>query len=235
MSVRSLAASPDGRFLYAGIPFRRDPNTGALAYVRGGDEAIPSRDANSAVALGANGRSLYVASGRSTVARFRVRRATGTLRFDECVTGTTTIDGTHCTPIATATRDARKSGLYGISALAASSKTLYAAAERDGSIATFALAPQTRIRNGPSGEVKRQPAVLKFRASEPSKFRCKLEGGHVRSKLGHWRRCGSQGFRRNGREVYRDLEPGGKVFKVRASDRAHTGDPTPAKRRWRVD
>jgi len=249
----SLVLSADGRSLYVGASFSdsiarfdRDPTTGAIAFVgcvTGNTEAGPSgsgacrqiRGATEhgfalpvfSMALGAGGRSLYGGFG-STVARLRVKPATGALRYDGCLTGDKDID--YCKKISTAT-PYRGSGLHGISDLAAKDKTLYAAAESDDDIATLAIAPQTKIKKA---RIRRHRAAFRFRAGTRSKFTCKLKGKHVPRRLRHWRRCGSHGFRHKGKQVYRGLRRGRKVFRVRATDRAHTTDPSPAKRRWGV-
>jgi len=242
LSPKSLTASPDGRFLflYSGgriAVFRRNPDSGALTFVRRMGDA-PCKGASCEVlALGANGRALYAADSgiRPDVARFRVNSTTGALHYERCITGSR--KSTACTPIRTATRSESglRSGLAGISALATSGRTLYVAAKDDESIARFALAPQTVIRRGPKGKSRRHRAVFKFRTGNPSKFECKLKGKRVKPKHRHWRHCGSKNrFRHPGRQVYRHLRRGRKVFKVRATDRAKTTDPTPAKRSWRI-
>ena len=252
----SLALSANARSLYVGaaysdaiVRFDRDPATGAITFVgcltgdirvghSGSGACHQIRSATKGgsgsglpwpyyMALGGDGGSLYVASG-STVARIRLKRATGSLHYAGCLTGYKGFD--HCKEIRTAARF-RGSGLRGISDLAASGSTLYAAAQDDGDIATLAIAPQTKIRGA---KIHRHRALVRFKAGSASKFKCKLKGEGVPKHLRHWRHCGSHGFRHKGRQVYRGLRRGKKVFRVRATDRAHTTDPTPAKARWRV-
>jgi len=179
------------------------------------------------MALGDRGRSLYVGDD-ATVAHIRLNRETGSLRYAGCLTGQKGLE--HCKEIRTAAKY-HGSGLDGISALAATGKTLYAAAQDDGDIATLAIAPQTKIRKA---KTRGHRAVIRFEADSAAKFKCKLNGEEVPKRMHHWRHCGSHGLREKGREVYRGLGPGKKVFRVRATDRAHTTDPTPAKARWRV-
>src|SRR5439155_25818790 len=116
---RELALSSDGTSLYAASTgddaiarFERDTTTGALTYkgcITGRTEtgpagsgactAIPSAnsrgsnsglDAPQALALSADGRSLYAAAERDdAVARFRRNTTTGALAYKGCVTGDT--------------------------------------------------------------------------------------------------------------------------------------------------
>jgi hypothetical protein len=95
------------------------------------------------------------------------------------------------------------------------------------------LAPTTVITKGPKGKTKRRKAAFRFRATEPSTFQCSLAGKKVKRKLRRWRRCGPAQPARGGRQRYRKLRPGKKVFRVRAIDRAgNVGKP--AVRKWRV-
>jgi hypothetical protein len=232
--------SPDGRFVYVSTRhfnadialLRRNPETGTLTYVRRDAEAcLRLKFACQFMALGANGSALYVA-GFGAVAHFRVDPGTGRLRYEGCLSGVKKqLRHPPCRLIPTATRAGHFSGLRKVDELAAGGKSLYAYASADGDIARFALAPQTRIKKA---RARGHRAVLKFRARPRSRFECKLKGKHVGQKRRHWRHCGSRGLRRKGRQVYRHLRPGRKIFKVRATDRARTTDPTPAKRRWRV-
>jgi hypothetical protein len=258
---RSIALGDKGKSLYLGsgdsiARFDRDPHTGAITFagcVTGDTRAGPSGSGAcrlipsatkrglgsgldpSFIAIGAGGGALY-AGGGEAVTGFRLSPANGALRYEGCLTGAKRDSA--CGPIPTATTTGRDSGLDRISALAASGKSLYAASgpcrSCEGDIARFALAPQTRVTGGPNGTTQRHRAVFRFRADTPSKFACKLSGPHVKPKLRHWRRCGSHAFRHKGRGMYRHLQSGGKVFKVRATDRTHATDPTPAKRRWRI-
>jgi hypothetical protein len=83
------------------------------------------------------------------------------------------------------------------------------------------IAPNTRIRSGPSGTVFTRSATFRFRSSEPgSTFSCKLDARR-------WRRCTSP-------KTYRDLARGDHVFRVRARDVAGNVDPTPASRVWSI-
>jgi hypothetical protein len=240
MYPQTPVMSPDGRFVYASgdvraegsthpagvVQFRRDPGTGALTYERTVKGPI-----GGSMALGANGRALYTGSMYSTVARYRVDRRTGRASYAGCLTGDRGETG--CTPIPTATGGAFASGLERIGAMAATGRSLYAVSTggHGDDIARFAIAPQTRIAKG---RTRGQRAVFKFRARPASRFECKLTGRHVKRKLRRWRHCGSRGFGRHGKQVYRHLRPGRKVFKVRATDRSRTTDPTPAKHRWRI-
>lgn len=82
--------------------------------------------------------------------------------------------------------------------------------------------PGTRITHGPSGTVHTRRATIRFTSNEPgSTFRCRLDGGR-------WRQCESAQF-------YGGLRDGRHVFEVKAIDSSGNADPTPAKRRWRVE
>jgi hypothetical protein len=94
--------------------------------------------------------------------------------------------------------------------------------------------PRTRITKGPHKSVHRRKAVLRFRADEASEFQCKLGGRHVRPRLRSWKPCGRASLATRGRQTYRHLRQGRKVFRVRATDRAGNVDPQPAKRAWRI-
>jgi hypothetical protein len=118
--------------------------------------------------------------------------------------------------------------------VAPDSRWIYATAARDRSVARFAVAPQTRIAEGPRGMTRARRAVFRFRADEASRFKCRLTGLGARARLSRWQPCGSESFRKTGRQVYRNLRPGRKLFQARATDRAGTTDPTPAQRRWRT-
>jgi hypothetical protein len=247
----SLVVSTNGKSLYVGAAysdaiarFDRKPATGAIKFagcltgytkvgachqirsatVGGFDSGFPSPYY---MALGDRGRSLFVADDEA-VARIRLKRATGSLHYAGCLTGQKGLE--HCRETRTAARY-RSSGLGGIVALAATGKNVYAEAADDQDIATLAIAPQTKIAKA---KTSGHGAAIRFKASSASKFKCKLSGDGVPKRLHHWRRCGSHGFQRKGKEVYRGLGPGKKTFRVRATDRAHTTDPTPAKARWQV-
>jgi hypothetical protein len=246
----SLALSVNGKSLYVGAEwsdaiarFDRNPGSGAIAWVGcltgekkvgpSGSGACHSTRNNSALpppssmALGDGGRSLYVASG-SAIARVRVKLKGGSLHYVGCLTGQK--GSKHCKEIRTAA-NYHGSGLDEITALAATGKTLYATAHDDGDIATLAIAPQTEIRKA---KTHGHGAVIGFGADSDSRYKCKLTGEEVPKRLHHWRRCGSHRRQYKGRVVYRGLRPGKKVFRVRATDRADTTDPTPAKARWQV-
>jgi hypothetical protein len=240
----SLEMSPDSSFVYAQgivgsrknsvagvLQFRRDSKTGALTYVRTvkGSSDVPYPDL--AMAMGANGRAIYTGSYNSReVSSYTVSPKTGRLRYAGCLSGDK--GDASCTSIRTATGRGYSSGLEKVGALAADGRTLYAySTGRGNDIAHFTLAPQTRI--GPT-KTRGHRAVLKFRANPFSKFECKLKGKHVTGKLRHWRQCGSHGLHRVGKQVYRHLRPGKKTFRVRATDRSKTTDPTPAKHSWHV-
>lgn len=258
----ALAASPDGKSLYAGGGSEvswldRDP-TGALTYggcITGDRQSGPSgsgacaaiRSATKhgshsglsgrALAASPDGKTLY-AGGGSQVARLRRDPATGALEFRNCVTGgkrSGPSGSGACALIPTATRRGGDSGLGGITALAPSQDgaSLYSASGwgSDGSVARFGFAPQTRITKG---RTRRHRAVFHFSAGKPSSFECKLKGKRVKPRLRHWRHCGSKAPSHRGTVRYHKLRRGRKVIRIRASDGVGNTDPTPAKRRWRV-
>ena len=229
-----LVMSPDGRFVYAAEPgspitqLRRNPETGALAYVR----TVKGGQGDS-LALGDNGRILYRGSySYRRISWYSVNRKTGRPHYTGCLTGNK--NEKSCTPIRTATGGGYNSGLEKVGVIAASRRMLYAYSQSSGAdsgIAHFAVAPQTRIKKAKTGGHR---ATFKFRANPKSKFECKLKGKHVGRKLRHWRKCGSHGLKSKGKQTYRHLRPGKKLFRVRATDHSKTTDPTPAKKRWRV-
>ena len=231
VSVEWLMMRPDGKFMYtlsrSGIAqFSRNAATGQLSFVR----AVKGQPGGT-MALGDNGRTLYTGSYNSRrVAWYSVDEKTGRPSYEGCLTGDTTEKS--CTPIRTATGRGLSSGLEKVGEMAASGRALYAYSTGQGTdIAHFALAPQTRIDKAKTSGHR---ALFKFRARPASKFECKLKGEHVGRKLRHWRRCGSHGLQTKGKETYRHLRPGKKLFRVRATDRSETTDPTPAKRGWHV-
>jgi hypothetical protein len=82
--------------------------------------------------------------------------------------------------------------------------------------------PGTRITRGPSGTVHTRRATIRFTSTEPdSTFKCRLDGSR-------WRSCESAQF-------YGGLSEGGHRFEVKAIDPSGNVDPTPAKRRWRIE
>jgi DNA-binding beta-propeller fold protein YncE len=264
LTEATLAASPDGRSLYAGGASKvarldRDPATGTLAYrgcitsdkygagpsTRAACALTPGAtaygrysDLNGVQALAAspNGKALYVGA-ENKVIRLGRDPATGALRFRDCVTGDT-LSGPSgsgaCRAIRGATVTGHGSGL--------GRWDISLAASEDGESLYMASGRPYRIaRLGlapqtrmTKGRTGGHRAVLHFRAGERSTFECKLKGKRVRPRLRHWRHCGSKAPGHRGVERYRKLRPGRKVFRVRATDKAGNTDPTPAKRRWRV-
>ena len=229
----AMVMSPDGKFIYAAADggvtqLRRDPQTGAVTYVRTVDGAK-----GESMALANNGRDLYTGSDDySNVAHYRVD-SSGRPHYAGCLTSLRKKGGsrvaTKCALIYTK-RTGQASGLQHVTALAASGTALYAASTK-GDISHFALATQTRIKKA---KTRGRRAVFKFQADAKSKFECKLKGEQVGRNLRHWRKCGSHGLRSKGRQVYDHLHLGNKVFRVRATDSSKTTDPTPAKKSWQV-
>ncbi len=195
----------------------------------------PTLDSLRPLAVSPDGRSLY-AGGGAVVARFARDPATGALDLSSCISGYVPRRPRRpvCFPIRHATPTGYGSGLGSISSVVASGGSVYAGAFGDAAVSHMAVAPQTKITRGPRGRTRKHQAVFRFRAGKPSTFKCKLKGRHLPARLRHWRHCGSQELRRKGGKRYRKLEPGRKVFKVRATDQARTTDPTPAERRWRI-
>ena len=238
-----IAVSPDDKSVYtASGPFvdwfARDPNSGALAY-RGcivGARRPPPCAAGGPISgqsltVSPDGESVYT-SGRE-LTHFRRDPGTGELTWADCVTGNpSSTRGPARNRAGLACHKVPRAASLGTSLAAGPDGSLYAAGGTE--VTSLALAPKTVIRGGPKGKSRRHRAVFEFRAGKPSKFECKLKGKHVRPERRRWRHCGARGVRYEGRQVYRHLRSGRKVFKVRATDRARTTDPTPAKRRWRV-
>lgn len=81
--------------------------------------------------------------------------------------------------------------------------------------------PTTTITGKPSNKTKKRKATFRFRSNEPGgRFQCK----HMN---GPWRNCWSPA-------VYRNLDLGRHVFRVRAVDKNGNVDRTPAWDVWRV-
>ena len=82
-------------------------------------------------------------------------------------------------------------------------------------------APQTTITSGPRGKTRKRSASFGFDADEAgSRFECSLDGAKFAP-------CGSpQRWGRLGR--------GAHELMVRAIDSSGNGDPTPARRTWKV-
>jgi len=81
--------------------------------------------------------------------------------------------------------------------------------------------PQTIIAKGPGSKLAQGKAKFSFRSSEPgSSFACKLDKRKPRP-------CRSP-------KTYTGLKPGRHLFRAWATDRAGNKDPTPAKKRFRV-
>jgi DNA-binding beta-propeller fold protein YncE len=242
------------------VQFDRNLSNGALTYrdcttgsKRLGDLCAlmpaPTLDGLQSLAMSPEGRSLY-AGGGAVVTRFARDTATGDLDLSSCVSGYLPRRPRHpvCFVLRHATADGYDSGLGGISSLVVSCSqgrrcsiregakrsSVYAGAFGDSAVSTLALAPQTKIRKGPKGRTHEHRAVFDFEATKVSTFKCKLTGRNVKSRLRRWRRCGSTGLRGGGTKRYPHLAKGKKVFRVKARDYAHTTDPTPAKRRWRI-
>jgi hypothetical protein len=176
--IRAVAVSADGTSLYAVSPdddavarFDRDPATGVLTYqgcITGETESGPAGtnactqiasatasgadsglDTPFAVALSADGTSLYVASlGDDAVVRFTRDPVTGALTYEGCITGETASGPTGtsaCVQIPSASTAGTDSGLDEAYALAVSADgtSLYAVSERDDAVARFARNPET--------------------------------------------------------------------------------------------
>jgi DNA-binding beta-propeller fold protein YncE len=228
--------------------FDRDASTGALTYedcitgdTRAGPEGsgacaqVPSATrlgvrsgfTPSSVTVSPDGRTVYAATssrGGDSIARLRRDPTTGALTYRDCITGDTRIgpSGTGaCAEIPSATRDGVGSGLYGIGrvALSPDGKSIYVSSSYDSAVARFALAPQTRITDGPRRWTRSHRASFRFHSADSgATFECRLNRRRFRP-------CDSP-------RSYRHLKPGSHTFKVRATDSARTADPTPAKRRW---
>lgn len=241
--------------------FDRDLDTGALAY-RGcysSDSAlgpagsgvcdeVPGLAFPGSIALSADGRSLYTGSNTELV-RFRRDPSSGALTFGDCIAGSLHAyreTGKVCRMTPDATQRASDSS-FRTNSIAADprGRTVYVGGsvfvfiDSNGNVppstlSVLAVAPQTKVASGPGRRTTKRRAVLKFRSGERSTFECRLNGKRVPSRLGDWRPCSSEARREQGREKYSGLRRGLKIFRVRATDKGGTTDPTPAKRRWRV-
>jgi Tol biopolymer transport system component len=93
---------------------------------------------------------------------------------------------------------------------------------------TDAKPPQTSISKEPKDSTKTK-VKIKFGSNETgSTFECSLKGKGVDKSLKQFQPCNG------GKVKYKNLEPGKKKFKVRATDAAGNTDPTPAKAKWKV-
>ncbi len=110
--------------------------------VAGGDET--GLNALSAVALSADGESLYAASSDSdAVARFDRNPDTGELAYEDCITSDSNVAG--CVPIAGATAFGVGTGLDGLISIAVSAdgNSVYAASQLGNAVARFGRDPDT--------------------------------------------------------------------------------------------
>ncbi len=90
-------------------------------------------------------------------------------------------------------------------------------------------APETTITKQPKAETEKTKAKLAFQSSEAgSTFACALKGKGVDKDLKQFKPCDS------GKVKYKNLEPGKKKFRVRATDAAGNVDLTSAKAKWKV-
>ena len=84
------------------------------------------------------------------------------------------------------------------------------------------LPPETRITAGPHGPTSSTAATFRFSSPDTAAtFQCKLDGQG-------WTACVSG-------KTYSALPQGSHTFTVRAKDSAHTPDPSPSQRTWKVD
>jgi large repetitive protein len=84
------------------------------------------------------------------------------------------------------------------------------------------VAPVTSITGGPAGLTNDSTPSFVFKSNEPSStFQCRVDGGAYGP-------CGSP-------RLLSRLNDGNHTFYVRAIDRAHNMDPTPASRAFKVD
>jgi DNA-binding beta-propeller fold protein YncE len=239
----------------------RDPTTGALSYGgcitgdNGGSTApapgvcrrVPHRKdpgmSGQSLAMSPDGETLYAGFGFA-LTRLDADSGSGALGFRDCVTSNT-LEGSSgsgpCTTIPSASKYGQGSG-FDVRDIAPSEdgKSLYTAglanglhlnSRAGGTVARFGFAPQTRISRA---TVRRHLASFSFRADKPSTFECKLNGKRVKPKLRHWRHCGASALRYDGKVRYLHLHSGRRTLRVRATDAIGDTDPTPAKRRWRI-
>jgi hypothetical protein len=82
--------------------------------------------------------------------------------------------------------------------------------------------PETTITKGPKGTIEKDTAKFRFTSDEVgSTFECKAPGKR-------FKKCSSP-------KKLKNLDEGKQKFKVRAIDKAGNVDPTPAKRKFKVD
>jgi 6-phosphogluconolactonase (cycloisomerase 2 family) len=144
----SVAASPDGRSLYAAseaddaiVRFDRDPTTGALFFAgciddndTGTEAACPGADGLDSVvsvAVSPDGRSLYAASALDdAIVRFNRNSTTGAISFAQCIDDNETDSEPACPGV---------DGLDGAASVAASpdGRSLYASSGGDSAIVRF--------------------------------------------------------------------------------------------------
>lgn len=145
-SLAQLALSPSRSLSFAGC-LTGDSVVKACT-------ALPGATANAAeaplsyptaAAISPDGRSLYVASGSfhaSVIARFARDPLTGTLAYQDCLTGDLEAGPTGpggCSPLPSATKDGYRSGLYEASgiAISADGSHVYVTAAGDDSVVSF--------------------------------------------------------------------------------------------------
>jgi sugar lactone lactonase YvrE len=233
-----VAVSPDGESVYVAavfddalVRFDRDPATGALTPQGciedndppdGSDACAQGTDGLAgaqSIAVSSDGRSVYVASDdNDAVVRLDRDLTTGALTPQGCVDDNDPGDGLDACAQSTDGLAFAKSV-----AVSADERSVYVAAGTDDAVVLLAREPdppQTKIK-GPRRTAKVKP---KFRLSsdEPgSTFECKLDKRR-------WKGCDSP---------YRTppLDPGRHRLKARATDPGGNTDPTPAKKRFRIE
>ena len=92
-----------------------------------------------------------------------------------------------------------------------------------------ATAPQTSIDDGPQRKTTKRKVKFAFSSSEQgSTFECRLKGKRAKKQLKKYRSCSSP-------KKYKRLKPGSYKFNVRATDVAGNTDPSPAKKRFKIE
>jgi 6-phosphogluconolactonase (cycloisomerase 2 family) len=145
LGVPSMANAAPSTLTYQGC-FTSDSDVAGCAQIAGAvaGGAETGLNALSAVALSADGESLYAASSNSdAVARFDRNPDTGELAYEDCITSDSNVAG--CTRIAGATAFGMGTGLDGLISIAVSAdgNSVYAASQLGNAVARFDRDPDT--------------------------------------------------------------------------------------------
>jgi DNA-binding beta-propeller fold protein YncE len=144
---RSLAISPDGRFVY--VALGSEGGIATLARAADGSLQLVGRSGLPApvrVVISADGTSLYVTPAEgASIAEFRLDPATGTLTYSGCLSAARRGPGHSCRHVPQATAKGYGTSMYEMREIAISpdGTGLYGVSTYDNSVAAFARDPAT--------------------------------------------------------------------------------------------